>query len=176
MSKTEETAPDDSFNVVKEVPPGEWVDLDNGNHSEYVHVIVDRKQRELRCYRSLNEDFPSERGKTTIEDVRFKFIYDEETRGWDGEREVESFYLTWRQADTFLTWVDLLSETRTLDSDKVAKLVWYENNEKPVQEDSKVNNETIDLTFKKENGKKRHIEIMDTWQIPSNQMARYKDD
>lgn len=172
MSETkaedEAEAQNDGFNVVDEVPPSEWADYETENFEEYIHVVVDKHNAELRCYRTINEGYPSERVKTTLDGVKQRFIYDED----DHDKKVERFYLTWQQAENFLSYVDLC---QFRESSNMAKMIWYENNSKPSHEDSKVNDETITLSFKKENRKRRSIQIQDSYVAESNQMARYGD-
>lgn len=173
MSETkaedEAEAQNDGFNVVDEVPPSEWVDYESENFEEYIHVIVDKQNAELRCYRTISEGYPSERVKTTLKGVKQRFRYYEN----DSDKKVEAFYLTWQQAKTFRTFVDLME--RANHPLKMAKLIWYENNEKPSHEDSKVNDETITLSFTKMNGEQRSVQIQDSYVAESNQMAKYRD-
>jgi hypothetical protein len=165
----------DGFNVVAEVSPDEWVEYDTEQHEEYIHIVADPSKAELRCYRTTNDGYPNERVKTTIENVRIRTVYDDDkNRHKDSDAKVlRGFYLTWMQAETFLSWVDMLAHNRKGNTS--AKLLWYENNEKPSMKDSRVNDETITLSFENLNGTEREIQIQDSWQTQSNQMAKYED-
>lgn len=163
------TKPQDGYNVVDEVPLKEWVNYPTEGFDEYVHIVVDQENAELRCYRTTNDGFPNERVKTTIEGVRSELRYADR----DSEKALRGFYLTWRQADTFISFVEMMAHFH--DPSKTIKLVWYENNEKPSHEDSKVKDETISLTLSKSDNQKRHIQIQDSWVSESNQMARYEE-
>jgi hypothetical protein len=166
----------DGYNVVDEVSPDEWVEYDTEQHEEYVHIVTDPSNAELRCYRTTNEGYPNERVKTTIENVKIRTVYDDDkNRHKDADAKVlRGFYLTWMQAETFISWVEMLAHNRKVDTE--ARLLWYENNEKPSMEDSRVNDETITLRFTNLNDTKRRIQIQDSWQTQSNQMARYEDE
>jgi hypothetical protein len=164
----------DGFNVVAELSPREWVYYDTEGWDEYIHLVVDREARELRCYRSSNEGFPNERVKTTIEGVNFRFSYDDDVgmyREREGAKVVTGYYLTWQQANTFLTFVDILARSRGFDSS--VKMTWYENNEKPSMAESRINDETITLTFRNDQDQERSTQIQDSWKAHTNQMAKY---
>lgn len=153
----------DGFNVIEELSPREWVDYDTEGWEEYIHLVVDREAAELRCYRTANDGFPNERVKTTIEGVKFRFSYDDDVgmmREEEGAKILRGYYLTWQQAETFLTFVDILARSRGFDSS--VKLTWYENNEKPAMADSPINDETITLTFRNDKDQERSIQIQDS--------------
>lgn len=165
---------EDGYQVEDEVSPDEWVEYDTEQHEEYVHIVADPSNAELRCYRTTNEDYPNKRVKTTIENVRIRTVYDDDkNRHKDPEaKRLRGFFLTWMQAETFISWVDMLAHDREIDSR--ASLMWYENNEKGSMADSKVNDETITLSFTNLSGTERKIQIQDSWVAYSNQMARYE--
>lgn len=166
----------DGHNVVDEVNLAEWVVYDTEAHSEYVHVVTDPANAELRCYRTTNDDFPNERVKTTIENVKIRFIYDDDlNRHRSSEaKQVSHFFLSWRRADTFIAAVDMIAHNREPGS--LVRLLWYENNASPALKKTDVGFETIDVDFTNLDGDKRQVQIADTWIAPSNQMARYEED
>jgi hypothetical protein len=172
----EQTEQHDGYNVIEELSPREWLEYDTEGWEEYVHVVADKENRELRCYRTANDGFPNERIKTTIENVKMRFTYDDDIlrlgRDHDG-KVLRGWFLTWRQADTFLSFVDLVERSR--DESKLIKLQWYENNSKRALEGTGIKDETISFSFKTESGQERHIQIQDSWKAPSNQMAKYED-
>jgi hypothetical protein len=165
----------DGFNVVDEVSLDKWVEYETEGHEEFVHVITDPSNAELRCYRTTNDDFPNKRVKTTIENVKIRMAYDDDKdRYKDKEaKTLRGFFLTWMQAETFISWVDMMAHDRKPNTR--AGLLWYENNEKQSMKDSRVNDETITLSFTNLCGTERKLQIQDSWQIQSNQMARYEE-
>jgi len=158
----------DGFNVVREVGPAQWADYPIQSHGEYIHLVVDRDEWELRCYRKINNDHPSQQIKTTIEGVRFGFNYI-----GDSERQLQWFYLTAREAETFLSFVDFATVAR--EEGSTIGVSWWEESGKKANKDSKTGEETLTLTFVKPSGKERRVKIADTWVAESNQMAKYEE-
>jgi hypothetical protein len=168
----------DGMNVVDAVHPSDWANYPTETKvGEYVHVFIDREQQEMRCYLTRNEGYPNERVKTTIPGVRFKPTYRN-----GNDKTLQGFFLTFRNAESFMSFVDLMTKTR--EPGTTVTLKWGENNTKPAHEDDDVNHETINFSWSKCNGMRRHIEISDTYSLCDypeirpefNQMARYQED
>ena len=152
----------DGFNVQEEVDFQTWVDFSYDDHSEYIHLIPDEENRELRCYRSINETGEKNRRlKTTIDNVSFSYNWD------DQEGTVKGFYLTWAEAMTFMSFLDLLGRSR----DSRVNLNWWEDSGKKMHEDIRTKEETLNLKFTKLNGVERRVQIASTWQTPTHKMA-----
>jgi len=155
----------DGFNVESEVCLQQWVDFGYDGHSEYIHLIPDVENRELRCYRSIDETGKGNRRlKTVVENVSFSFNF-------DGERgEVKGFYLTWMEAKSFMTLLDLICHGR----EGHINVNWWEDSGKAMHEGIRTKEETLNFKFKKPNGVEREIQIASTWQTPTHKMANIK--
>lgn len=158
--------PDDGFNVVHELPLSKWLDFGFSEFGEYVHLIPDRENRELRCYRTISKATErNERIKTTIEDVHFTYRWDEE------QTEITKWYLTYMEAKSVMSFFDLMNRTRQ----GVLSLEWYEKNNSPMVDESNLNVETLTFEFTKENGVTRNLQIHGVWQSrKSHTMAGIK--
>jgi len=152
----------DGFNVVEEVPPSIWVDFGYDFFGEYIHLVPDPEAYELRCYRSVSEPTEkNERIKTTIERVKFTF-------NWEDERgELTYFYLTSQQAESFMTFIDLLDRGR----ESSVGFSWWEESGMEMVEKKRTGVETINLRFTKPNGVGRRMQISSAWQCPVHKMA-----
>ena len=158
----EEREPHDGFTVEDTVIPQEWVDFGFEDHSEYIHLIPDPEENELRCYRSIDEPGEGNRRlKTVIKDVYFSYNWDEE------EGEVNGFYLTWHQAMTFMSFIDLMGRGR----EGHINLNWWEDSGKKMHEDIRTKEENLILKYTKPNGVERLVQIASTWQTPTHKMA-----
>jgi hypothetical protein len=171
-----ETFNQDGFHVVEEVGPSEWVDLGYEGHGECVHLVPDREQRELRCYRKVNDGFNDEgpandRAMTTIENVRFRFTFDDV----DNQGELKGFCLHWREADTFISFVAMLEGQRCPFEPSPISFNWSENNSTPALRDQGVKVEMIDLGFDNLDEVERHVQIQDPFVADSNSMAYFED-
>lgn len=152
----------DGFNVSDEVPHRMWTDFTVEDHSEYVHLIPDKENRELRCYRSIDKTGEGNRRiKTTIGNVRFSLNWDEESD------EVNGFYLTWMEAKTFMTFLDVMASGR----DGTLTVSWWEDSGKEMHENIRTKEETLNLKFTKSNGTERGVQIASTWQTCVHKMA-----
>ena len=151
---------DDGFNVVDELTPREWVNHDFDHHGEYVHLIADREVGELRCYRCISEPgVDNERIMTTIEDVNFRYYSDGDINHW---------YLTYMEAMSFMSFVDLLTLTR----DSSLSFEWSDSDGGTMMDDEKTNMESIILGFINREGKDRNLQIRSEWQsAKSHRMA-----
>jgi len=159
----------DGFNVVGEMPPSLWVDYGFDAFGEYIHLVPDPEAHELRCYRSVSEATEgNERIKTTIERVNFSFHYDGKAIV-DGERnrKVTSFYLTNQQAESFMTFIDLVTRGR----ESSIGLSWWEESGMEMMENKRTGVETMNLRFTKSNGVERRMQISSAWQCPVHKMA-----
>lgn len=153
--RSDDSEQHDGFNVVDTMSPQKWVDFGYDGHSEYIHLIPDKEKRELRCYRSVGEDTEeNQRIKTTIEDVHFKYWWDDEPD------EINGFYLTWTEADSFMSFVQLMELTRR----GTMNLQWSEADGGTMMDDEKTSIEALTLSFRKENGVKQRIQIRSEWQ------------
>ena len=156
------TETDDEFNVVEEMPPSEWANHQTDSFGEYVHLVPDPEAGELRCYRSVSEPSQeNQRIKTTIERVKFSFHWEKK------ETEVNHFYLTAQQSESFLTFIDLLKEGR----ESSVGFSWWEESGMEMMKGEKTGVETINLRFKKPNGVARRMQITSAWQCPTHKMA-----
>lgn len=172
----EEQFNQDGFHVVEEVDPSEWADLGYEGHGECVHLVPDREQRELRCYRKVNDGFNDEgpandRAMTTIENVRFRFTFD----NVDNQGGVKGFCLHWREADTFISFVAMIEGQRCPFEPTPISFNWSENNSTPALRDQNVRVEMIDLGFTNLDDVERHIQIQDPYVSASNSMAYFED-
>jgi len=152
----------DGFNVVGEMPPSMWVDHGFDAFGEYIHLVPDPEARELRCYRSVSEATDDiERIKTTIKRVKFTFNWE------DDEGELTYFYLTGQQAESFMTFIDLLDRGR----ESSVGLSWWEESGMKMMEREQTGVETMNLRFTKPNGVERRMQISSAWQTPVHKMA-----
>jgi len=152
----------DRFNVVEEMPPSEWVNYQYDPIGEYIHLVPDPVAGELRCYRSASEPTEeNQRIKTTIERVKFTFNWERE------EDKLNYFYLTAQKAESFLTFVDLLSRGR----ESSVGFSWWEESGMKMMESERSGVETLNLRFTKPNGVERRMQITSAWQCPVHKMA-----
>lgn len=159
---------DDGYNVVNTVSLQEWVDHDFDHPGEYVHLIADRDNRELRCYRAIAEpSVDNDYIKTTIEDVKFRYYFD------NGGETITSWYLNYGQAHSFMTYCDLMNETR--EGNLLFK--WNEASGGTMMDDERTTIESLTLTFNKDNGTRRTMDIRKEWQSArSHKMANVEGD
>lgn len=158
----------DGFNVVDEVSLTEWADFGFDHVGEYVHLIPDRENRELRCYRSVSDPGEgNERIKTTIEDVKFSYYFEDEAR------DLGAWYLTYMEAMGFMSFVELM------DGSREGQLLfeWSESDGGTMMDYERTSMEAITLTFTKQNGVERHLQIRSEWQsAKSHKMASIEGD
>jgi hypothetical protein len=175
LIEDEETYNQDGFHVVEEVDPSEWIDLGYEGHGECVHLVPDREQQELRCYRKVNDGFNDEgpandRAMTTIENVRFRFHFDKGVA-----EQLEGFCLHWREADTFISFVAMIEGQRCPYEPSQVSFNWTENNSTPALRDQDVKVEMFDLGFTNLDGVERHVQIQDPFVADSNSMAYFEE-
>jgi hypothetical protein len=161
----EEREPHDGFNVEDTVIPQEWVDFGFDAHGEYIHLIPDPEAHELRCYRSISETGQdNKRLKTTISRVNFTYHFEDRV---DEDPELNHFYLTDQEAETFLSFLDLMGRGR----ESSVGFSWWEESGMPMMEESETGIEDIHLRFTKPNGVERRVTITSAWQDPVHKMA-----
>jgi hypothetical protein len=153
----------DGFNVVDVLTPEEWVDFGYDHHSEYIHLVPDVENRQLRCYRSVTEPgVDNKRIMTTLNNVRFSFF------GAEVE-DINYVYLTYMEAMSFMSFIDLMNETGDGNG---MMFKWSDSDGGTMMDSEKTNIEALTLTFTKENGVKRSTEIRSEWQsAKSHRMA-----
>jgi hypothetical protein len=163
QTEANDEAKHDGFNVVAELTPMEWVDFGYDHHGEYIHLFANKEERELTCYRSVSDPgVDNERIVTTISDVSFRYFFDEE------EGDINYWYLTYMEAMTFMSFVELMEGTR----EGRLSFDWSESDGGTMMDDEKTSIEAITLTFTKENGVERSVQIRSEWQSPkSHRMA-----
>lgn len=153
----------DGFNVEAETDIRTFVDFGFSDHSEYIHLIPDPENNELRCYRSIDEPGEGNRRlKTTVDNVQFCYNWNDE------EGELKGFYLTWNGAMTFMSFLDLMDGRR----EGHLNLNWWEDSGKKMHEDINTKEENLIFKFSKPNGVARTVQISSTWQTPTHKMAQ----
>ena len=159
MSQTQQRH--DGFNVAKEVSLTKFADGEfSSSFGEYVHLVPDVENRELRCYRSISEDGePNERVKTTIENVTIHFMQDFE--------EVEHWYLTGMRAKTLLNIFGLIGDFERMN------IRWYNEGGGSMMDDEDTSIETLLFAFQTEDNDDRDFQITNEWQSPkAHRMAK----
>lgn len=154
MGIVTEEVEDDGFNVVGRMSIQKWVDFGFDYHGEYVHLIADREARELRCYRSIGGDGENQRIKTVISDVKFRYYFEDEPR------EISYFYLTYMEAMSFMSFIELMDYTRQ----DTLSFEWSESDGGTMMDDEETGIEMITLGFTKKNGVERNLQIRSEWQ------------
>lgn len=170
---------EDKMNVVSEMSPSEWVDFGYDLHGEYIHLYADREERELRCYRTVSEPGENERIKTTIEDVKFRCYWDSEypvidvqsdgTKARTDGTEVNYWYLTYMEAKTFMSFIDLMETTR----EGPLLFEWSEADGGTMMDDEATSMEAITMNYTKENGVSRHTQIRSEWQSAKSHLMAH---
>lgn len=161
--QSDDEAQHDGFTIESEVPFSTFVDFKYDEVGEYVHLIPDVENRELRCYRSIDPTGDGNRRiKTTIENVRFSYHWLED------EGELNGFYLTWTEAMTFMSFLDLLDHGRNGH----VNLSWWEDSGKTMHEGNRIKDESLIFKFTKPNGTERTVQISSTWETLTHKMAK----
>lgn len=151
----------DGFNVSIEVSLREFAERQfNDSFGEYVHLVPDVKNRELRCYRSISEDGePNERAKTTIENVTIHPM--------QGFEAPEHWYLTGMRSKTLLNILGLIGDVDRME------IRWYNEGGGSMMDDEKTSIETLIFRVVTNDGTEHEFQINNEWQSPkAHRMAK----
>lgn len=153
---------DDGFNVVETTSLMGFINREVGGHSEYIHLVPDLNNRELRCYRSVSgEDGPNERIKTTISNVSFRSF------GEADITDIKHFYLTYMEAMTFMSYLASLAKSRSSD----LTFQWDDSDGGTMMDDEATSMEAITLGYDTFDGHRRQAQIRSEWQSNGQKMA-----
>lgn len=159
MSEAIET--DDGFNVVATTSVMEFINRETPGHSEYIHLVPDLNNRELRCYRALGDDGDEGRIKTTISGVSFRSF------GEADITDIKHFYLTYMEAMSFMSYLGLLAKSRSSD----LTFEWSDSDGGPMMDDETTNIEMITMSYETFDGHNRSAQIRSEWQSNGHKMA-----
>lgn len=164
-----QTFESDGFNVVGELPVQQFIEYESEGFGEFLHLVPDNEEKELRCYRSIGrEGSDNYRVMTTIENVAFSLNFDGERKQKEG---VEYWYLTHQKAHSFMLFIETIARRETKGYISVS---WWEDSGMEMMEEERTNIETLNLRFEttNEHESKRQMQIMSAWQSPrSHRMA-----
>lgn len=120
----------------------EFLTTESAGMGHYLRVFVDKQNREIRVYKPIGDDNPTEPReyvRTVISDVRARFINPP-----DGYDTPSRFNLHGGEARTFETFLDSLKGSRKSAD---VRFTWYGENNSQNMKESSMNLETIILKW-----------------------------
>lgn len=141
------------------------IDDDYNMITECVHIIPERPEGGIHIYRKVNEGYPNERIKTTVENVKvkqFKANYTGEVRNWCFQGG---------HGETILTFLSSLKSER---SSANISINYYETNNSQMIDESDMNQETFRISYKTETDRSNEILIHNMWKYSVHKFANFK--
>lgn len=143
-------------------------------HNEYVRVIPDPEESEMRLYLQTGEAGSGEFVATRITVRTFEFK-EVDRFDYDGEqRDPRVFHLHASDATTLLAWLDCLKWATAHADDGVSiEVRWFGDNGKGLTEESDLTEETLMFKFPAHGGEYGHqVAINTVWAVEQQRVAR----